>query len=597
MMYHSAVPARRLLGVAVAAATLGLGSLVKRAAYRGTPHVTGTEPPAASSPTLSFRLVDVTREAGLANAHRRLAPHESLKNIAPVIASLAGASAAVVDFDGDGWPDVYLTNAALGSRNRLYRNNRDGSFADVAGKAGLADVNREAGSLRALFFDYDNDGRPDLLLDTTWCPKLFHNDGGGRFTDVTKRSGLDHCGYSHASNVLDFDGDGYLDLVIADYYGPVDVQHPATLKFMFNRIVYADNGGPIIVWRNNRDGTFARVPGNLGLKSVGWTHAVGVYDLRGTGRPDLFFATDFNADQLYLNDGRGGFVDASAAMGKKYSRFGMSAEIGDADNDGRPLIAVSDIYDPGHTPAKNSLWKMRSGAVLDNVAGARGVERCGWSWGAKFMDLDNKGALDLVVANGNLSADRDKDYWFRMETINSGDSRINEDARRWPAVGNASWGGYQKKCVFYNRGGRFEDVSALTALGRDESDGRALAAIDFMNNGSPGLVEANMGQPARLYRNDQLNRNRWLGFDLVGTRSNRDAFGAAVRVTLSNGSVLTREQEPANGYESQSDHRLHFGLGPAPKLEAVEIAWPSGRRQRLAGLALDRYHRIVEPRE
>jgi hypothetical protein len=546
---------------------------------------------------LPFRLTEASREVGVVNLHEKLTIHPSLRRVEGFLQGLAGASVAVADFDGDGWPDIYLANSALGSRNRLFRNNHDGTFTDVAEKAGVADVNRDAGTLRAVFFDYDNDGREDLLLTTSYCPKLFHNNGDGTFTDVTKKAGLDkHCGYAYAVNVFDYDGDGYLDIVIGDYYKPVDLSHPSTTKFMFNRLFWADNGGPITVYHNNRDGTFTPVPGALGIKSRGWSHAIGVYDLRHTGHPDLFFATDFNFDQLYYWRPGPRYEDVTSLLGAKYSHFGMNAEIADLDNDGRPTIYTTEIYEPGHAEiAEDNLWKVGD-AGFRNLARERGVAHCGWSWGAKFVDLDNDGNLDLVVTNGMVSADPKSDYWFSLETVNAAGDKTREDVSDWPLFGNKSFSGYQKKCVFYNSGGRFEDVSALTGLGDDDSDGRGLAAIDYLNNGSLSLVEAAVGQPARFYRNEQLNGNHWIGFKLIGRRSNRDAFGAEVSVELKD-KTLSAELEPANGLQSQSDSRLHFGLGASSDVRRVLIRWPSGIRQTLRQFKSDRYNTVEEPLE
>ncbi len=583
------------LGVAVAAAVLLIGASVRRRRYAATPHVTGTAPAATTKDRLPFRLTEVSRRVGLVHAHETLTTHASLERLAPYLKALAGASVAVTDYDGDGWPDVYLANSALGSKNRLFRNNRDGTFTDVAEKAGIADVNKTAGTLRAVFFDYDNDGRPDLLLTTSYCPKLFHNAGDGTFTDVTAGSRLaEHCGYAYAVNVLDYDRDGRLDVIIADFYGDVDMTNPKTRKFLFNSLTFADNGGPINVYHNEGGGRFAPVPGALGIKSRGWTHAIGVYDLRGTGASDLYFATDFNADQLYFQRPSGTYENASNKLDEKYSHFGMNAEIADVDHDGRPVVFVTDIYEPGHVVAELSLLKAGSGN-FNNVALERNLQSCGWSWGAKFVDLDNNGDLDLVVTNGMVSTPSERDYWFKLETANGGRDRSRADIDGWPKFGGDSFSGHQKKCVYYNDGGRFDDVSVLTGMRDDDADGRGLAAIDYLNNGSISLVEAVVGGTARFYRNDQDNGNAWIGFKLIGSRSNRDAFGARVRVELE-GKILSAEVEPANGLQSQSDSRLHFGLGGASGVKRVVIRWPSGTEQTLTGLKTGFYHTVKEPR-
>lgn len=579
--------AARFAALAVAAVVLGAGfwTRARLSPRRGA---------AASGGSAAFRLTEEASRAGLSYVPGRFVPHPSLANLAPRLGSL-GVSVAVADFDADGWPDVFVSNPARGGRNRLFRNERDGTFVDVAAAAGLADAAGAAGAMRALFFDARNSGRQDLLLTTSSCTVLFANQGDGTFRDATARSGLRHCGVSYATNVIDYDGDGYLDVVIADYFKPVDFASPAGYKFMPNSGVAADNGGPISVFRNNRDGTFSPAEGNLGIVSRGWTLSASVYDLRGAGRPDLYFATDFNSDRVYFNEGGGRFRDASGLVEDRYSRNGMSAEIADVDNDGRAAVFVTNIHEPPYALGTNMLWKWLPGERFADVAGMLGIAECGWAWGAKFLDLDNDGLQDLVVTNGYISADPKRNYWYESGVMSAAAGTVSEDARNWPPMRGASLGGYQKKCVYRNAGWRFEDVTDETGWAEDRSDGRGLAAIDEMNDGSPSLIEANEGQPLRFYRNGGRDDGaRWLGFKLIGTRSNRDAFGARVRVRLK-GVTLSREVQPANGFMAQSDGRLHFGLGREPELEEAVIRWPSGRVQCLAGLALNRYHVVKEP--
>jgi hypothetical protein len=528
-----------------------------------------------------------------------LVVHPSLANVqALIVANGGGPGAAVADANGDGRPDLYLTNSAVGSRNVLLINDGDGAFSDESERSGLGAVNASAGSLRALFFDYDNDGREDLLLTTTWCPKLFHNEGGGRFKDATAAAGLDLCGYMPAANAVDYDGDGRLDLILGMYYAPVNVLHPDTTRFMPDSLSTADNGGPIVAFHNDGGGRFSRAPGNLGLKSRGWTFAVGVYDLRGTGRPDLFFATDYGHDQVYWNDGRGRYRDASDRLKYVHGNHGMSAEIGDFRNAGRPAVFVSNIYEPGYTIGDNILWSVDAAGGFTDLARQTGVNRCGWGWGAKFADLDNDGWLDLAQVNGYINGDRRRNGFQMQDGIARIAGRLVEDSKLWPDFTGAAMADRQRKCLFHNEGGKFTDVAALTDYGRQRDPSRALAAIDYLGDGRLALVVTSVGGPTRLYRNDTRNANAWIGFALTGTASNRDAFGATVRLRLKNGLSLSREIEPGNGFLSESDKRAHFGLGAGAEIAEASIQWPSGRRQTLdpRTLKVGAYNAITEPR-
>jgi hypothetical protein len=396
--------------------------------------------------------------------------------------------------------------------------------------------------------------------------------------------------------VIDYDGDGRLDIVTAGYFPPVDIFNPQTTAMLPVRQFYrADGGGALVVYHNDGGGHFSRVPDALGMKSKGWVHAIGVYDLHQSGRQDLYFANDWNYDSVYWNDGSGHFSDASdRATERWYVNSGMSAEIGDFNNDGLAAVFVTDIYEPGNAENLNHFWFASHANTMEDRATDLGVSRCGWAWGSKFVDLGNRGHLDLAISNGFISGNPHRTYWYEDDVLQA-TGEIARDARNWPPMGDASLAGFQSKCVFSWDGQRLVDVSASTEMGQDRSDGRGLAAIDFMNTGLPSLVEANVGQPARFFQNVAKHANHWIGFDLTGTRSNRDAFGAVVTVKLSSGLQQSRELEPANGFQSESDHRLLFGLGANPAIESVSIRWPRSGMQELSGLTIDRYHEVTEP--
>ncbi len=585
---------RRFVGVIAASILFGLGFFIRSKFFENIWISIFAHPIAAP-----FVLVESSKESGLINVHQKFKVSQKLANIAPMLAALAGAAVAVTDYNRDGWMDVYVTNAAKGSMNKLFRNNHDGTFTDVAKQAGIADVNRGGGSFDALFFDYDNDGYDDLLLSAYPCLKLFHNNGNGTFTDVTKKSGLHHCGNTYAMNVIDYDNDGYLDVIVADYYKPVNLLNPQTTKFMWNG-TYADNGGPIVVFHNNRNGTFSSVKGNLGIKSRGWTWAIGIYHLLGSLYPDIFFATDFGPSQLYQNLGHGLFKNRSEFINRD-DDSAMSAEAADLDNDEIPFVSASGIYEPSSATSLygNSLWEFLSPHQAKDIARERRIAHCGWSWGQKFIDLDNDGLLDLIVANGFISAGP-KDYRYQAGILGQGMGDLSTNAKLWPPMKHDSFDGYQQKCVFHNLGKSFEDVTDSVGLVHDFSDGRAVAAIDALNNGRVGFLIANVGQPIHFYLNETKNSNHWIGFTLQGTQSNRDGFGAIIRVK--NGpTTMSRELEPANGLMSESDSRLHFGLGKNPNIREIDVLWPSGIKQRFRGKILkqfkvDHYHLIQEPR-
>lgn len=590
---------RRYTAVAVAAAVLGLGALYQnRTATRPDPPPAAPLPaapapaaprPLGPAPTApAFVLRESAAAAGLRHTPGRATLHPSLAHVEPYLASM-GHGGAVLDYDGDGRMDVFVNSIGHGAPNRLFRNKGDGTFAEVPGAAGLGGLNDRRGFLRALFFDADGDRDPDLVATMNPCSAYLRNDGGVFKEVPPAESGFRHCGLAFSSNAGDLDGDGDLDLVVGDYFKPVDLSSPAAYDFMPNNGVAADNGGPVSVWLNE-GGRFAAVPDAMGLRSPGWTLAVGLYDLRGTGNTDVWLATDFNADRLYFGDGRGGLTDRSSLVEQRWGRNGMSVEVAELEA-GRPSVFVSNIYEVPYDMGENILWTWR-GDHFKNEAPSRGVARCGWAWGAKFADLDNDGLQDLVVVNGHISQNPNKDYRYALRLIGSGARDVMADVRNWLPIGDASLSGYQRKCVYRNVGTRFVDVTDGTGWAADRSDARAVLSIDARNDGRLSLVEVNQNQPLLYYANESPPRP-WVGFSLEGRPPNTGAWGARVEVVTDRGR-MARELRPANGFMSQSDPRLHFGLGEA-RLRSVTVRWPDGRRQTLTGLAPGRYHRLVEP--
>lgn len=552
---------------------------------------TPVEPPKAVGG--GFDLVDVTAKAGIAFVHKKGVYPKPLANIGPWLASI-GAASAVTDFDGDGRMDLYFTSTATGSLNALYRNNGDGTFTDVAAKAGLADVNTPQGSLRPLFFDFDSDADPDLVMTTQWCTRVFRNRGDGSFEETTATAGIAHCALAYASNALDLDGDGDLDLVIGDYFPQVDLQVPTRFDFMQNSLTTADNGGEVFLYENDGTGRFKPFPENMGVKTDGWVQAVGVWDVDGDGKSDLYLAVDYNNDRLYLNKGGAKLVDASSRLENKYSRNGMNSEFADLEGDGKPSIYVTHIYEPPYKLGGNTLWTFDPGlGPARERAKDLGIAACGWAWGGKFADFDNDGLLDLAVTNGYISADPDKNYWYRMSVLASASRAVMADARNWPPIEDYSMSGYQRKCVYRNVGGRFELVTHATGLKDDVGDGRGLALVDAFDEGLPSLLATYIGGPARLFRAVPKGSNAWVGFRLLGKRP-RDAWGASVTVK-GGGRTQRRELEPGNAFMSQSDPRLLFGLGLGGTASEVTVRWPSGLVQKLGPLEAGRYHTLKEP--
>jgi len=544
-----------------------------------------------------FALREVAAESGIAFVHRPPALDPQIAHIEAHVAG-TGAAVSVVDVDQDGWMDLYVANGAAGSHNALYLNQRDGRFADRAAEAGLADLNREGDGCTtgSVWADYDGDGDVDAFLYRWGRPKLMRNEGGLRFVDVTDEAGLGRHVNSNGATWFDADGDGDLDLYVTTYFrDEVDLSKLTTTRIMHESFEFAQNGGKNRLYENRGDGTFVDVTDRAGVGSTRWTLAVVAADLDGDGRQDLYLANDYGPEELYLNRGDGTFAEARGVGLEESSKSGMSASLGDFAGEGSLGVYVTNISKRGYLFQGNNLRvnRLSQGGSLRNVAEGPEVD-CGWAWGAQFGDLNNDGRPDLYVVNGFVSASKERDYWFGMSKIAIGAGKLAEDAQWWPPMEDRSLSGYEPSCVLVNQG-RMRFVNAAAAVGADDLyDGRAVAFADLWNRGVLDVIVANQAGPLLVYKNEVAPERNWLQLELVGTRANREAYGAVVRVEFA-GQVQCQAVVAASGFAAQNDRRLHFGLGDASRADRIEIRWPSGAVTTLANEAGGRVLRVEEP--
>ncbi|HYV84009.1 MAG TPA: CRTAC1 family protein [Pyrinomonadaceae bacterium] len=543
-----------------------------------------------------FQLQEVSKSSGVNFKHEAPVLDHKLDHIMPQVASM-GAAVSVVDFNRDGWADLYVTNSGEGSKNALFKNNHDGSFTDVAAELGIADVN-QAGtgvSMGSVWGDYDNDGYEDLFLYKWGRPELFHNDAGLRFTRVSEKAGLPAWVNANTAVWFDYDRDGRLDLFLGGYYAEdIDLWHLKNTRMMPESFEYAKNGGRKYLFRNLGDGAFEEVSQKAGIDTRRWALAATVADLRGTGNQDLFIANDYGISELYFNDGKE-FREVGKDTGVGFSpKSGMSASVGDILNQGRYSIYVSNISEEGVLIQGNNLWVPVEGSdKYENLARAMDVEIGGWSFGAQFGDLNNDGTLDLYLVNGYVSADRKLNYWYDFSKIAGGNSTIISDAANWPAMDGRSLSGYQQKKVWLNDGaGKFVDVAQAVGAS-DIFDGRAVALVDLWNRGVLDVVVANQRGPLLIYKNNVAPENKWIDFELEGASSNRSAIGAEVKLFW-DGREQVQQVSGGSGFCSQNQRRLHFGLGKNPRIDRAEIHWPSGKIDKLDKPTVDQVYKVKE---
>jgi hypothetical protein len=493
-----------------------------------------------------------------------------------------GASVAVGDFDNDGFDDLFVTDSAEGTTSRLYHNNGDMTFTDVTAKAGVGGGNDPLSIVSdALWLDYDNDGWRDLLVIRFGTPLLYHNEHNGTFKDVTAQSGLTRFGNTIAAIAFDYDNDGRLDLMFGNYFKPqnlLDVksieQDPHVLP---NDLDNAVNGGGVTLWHGLGNGKWEDVTDKAGFgKHTGWTLDVGHGDFNNDGLQDIYLACDYGTDRIFFNNGDGTFRDATEKSIGFDTRKGMNADVGDYDNDGWLDIYVTNITDE-YMKECNMLWHNNHDGTFTDLSRETGTCETLWGWSAKFGDYDNDGLLDLFVVNGLRSAGPENYIPVLVNLITKPGVDFT-DVRGWPDIGNMTWSGYQKKKFFRNLDGQtFKEMSNAVGVDNDK-DGRGIGVGDFDNDGRLDFYQANADQTSLFYHNATTDAGHWLELKLVGTKSNRDAIGA--RVTVKAGArTMIREVDGGNGYAGQSMQRVHFGLGANASVTSIEIHWPSGTVQ------------------
>jgi len=517
------------------------------------------------SQTPAIRFTDVTAKAGIRFVHTNGAFGKKY------LPETLGPGCAFIDFDGDGWQDILLVNGTTwpgqprrGSTPQLYRNNRDGTFIDVTRTAGLA---VEIYGMGAAIGDYNNDGADDIFITALGQSRLFRNTGKGTFTDATAAAGLGGKDeFSSSAAWVDYDKDGQLDLVVANYVQwSIDKDIHCTLDGSRKSYCTPESykGASPRLWRNNGSGTFSDVTAKAGLQdATSKGLGVAILDQNMDGWPDILLANDTQPNKLYVNNGKGSFSDRGVLSGIAFSedgvaRAGMGVDAADYDRSGRPSVIISNFSNQ-----MLSLYHNEGSGLFVDEAPRSEVGRASLltlGFACFFFDYDLDGWLDIFVANGHIEAD--------IERIQS---RIKYA---------------QPPHIFRNNGGgKFTDVTK--ALGPEFAAprvARGAAYADIDNDGDLDLLMTVNGGAARLFRNDS-GTNKSVRIRLAGERSNRNGIGAVVKVNAGPDRQW-QMMRSGSSYLSQSELVLTFGLGNRAQADSIEITWPSGQIDRLANVA------------
>jgi len=541
-------------------------------------------PKPVAQPATQIEFEDIAAKAGV----RFVTMNSPTPNKNQIETMVSGV--ALLDYDGDGYLDIYLVNgAAIPSLkkespaywNRLYRNNHDGTFTDVTERAGVAGAGYGMG---VAVGDYDNDGRPDIFLANVTDNQLFHNNGNGTFTELTAKAGLKGAQmdgkkmWSVGAGWFDYNNDGKLDLFVVNYcvwdvnkdpYCPLKSGvraycHPKLYKSLHNTL-----------YRNNGNGTFTDVSQETGIAAYfGKGMSVSFADYDGDGFIDAFVANDTTPAFLFHNLGGKKFEEVGVSAGVAYAPdgstlSGMGSDFRDVNNDGRPDIWYTAVEHQSFPLLINS-----GHGDFEDLTLASGLqatsEMSGWSNG--IFDFDNDGWKDLFVARANV-----------LDNI----SQLTPD-RPYP----------EPNSTFRNLGnGKFQQVSA-TAGGDFQiaAAHRGAAFGDLFNDGLIDAVVTVLGGQVKIFRNVSQSANHWILLRLTGTRSNRMGIGAQIHIVTGDGHSQWNEVTTSTGYTSSSDDRVHFGLGKSASIKEIEVRWPSGTRQTIHDVAADRIVDIEEPR-
>lgn len=512
--------------------------------------------------------------------------HENARSANRFLPETVGSGCAFIDYDNDGWMDIFLVNTGpcdfyrprKPTPNALYHNNRDGTFTDVTRRAGL-----EGGifGMGVAVGDYDNDGYPDLYLTGYGRNILYRNNGDGTFSDVTHAAGVANPGWSTSAVWFDYDNDGLLDLFVCNFVELTAATpnlcglNPLHKRFYCTPRMFEPR--PSVLYHNNGDGAFTETGRLTSIgKSPGKAHGVVATDVNGDGLLDLFVANDSAANFLFINRGRGVFEEAAFAAGVAFNehgrpRAGMGVDSADYDNDGRMDLFVANVdrerfsiyHNDGRELFTDQATNSRIGPATQYLSG----------WGLKFFDYDNDGNVDLVLANGHpddMVADYTPNVRYDEPML-----LFHNDGRSWTNVTGRAGDAFQQNW-----------------------NARGLAVGDFDNDGALDLLISNNGGHPLLLRNRHGARNSWLGLKLAGVRSNRDGIGA--RITWTFGGVTRSRLKTGGGsFLSSHDPREVLGAGQARKIDLLEIRWPAPSQHvdRFENLPVNRYVRITEGKE
>ena len=503
-------------------------------------------------------------------------------------------SISVMDINTDGYPDLYVTYPILGEKNLIYINGEGREFIKSNQYSNIRDVNQEFVSMRAGWFDFNEDGHEDLFIARFGCHSLYLYDPLKQIYNEEPNA-VSYCSNPWGINIVDLNKDSYLDIAFANYYPQINLNKEKPKWFLFLLRGDEEFGGKNAYLINKKGRSFFVDKTNV-FQYKNHSSAIGVSDINNDTWPDIFVANDFTYDRLYLNiKGVLKEVTFSYIEGKNHGFAGMNAEFIDLNNDLWPDLYISNLFHPPYVNRRNLLWLNQSGQKFTEQGKKFKIHKCGWSWGAKFADFDNDGDLDLVVGNGFVRGSRSQkgkyNQWFskirRDATMPFIRDNLHTNQGGVDDFSLVDYSGFQETCIFENKGKEFSNISKQANVGGFYNS-RATIILDFNNDGKMDFLTGNYNDKLNLYKNVSSSQGNWVAFD-IRNKKGAIALGAKVILSTQSGRKFMRETYPHNGFGGQNDWRVHFGIG-SEQPKSLEVQY----RGQLYSIKLNKVNEYIK---
>ncbi len=529
---------------------------------------------------IGFTLKNVTTQYNLKHLHKTFKINNNFHKVEKWLSAI-GASVSVVDIDQDGFQDIFFNDSSKENNHGLFINDHHGHFIESSKQFKIDKLSFPQPITRPLFFDCNNDGYPDMFLLSS-CPQLFLNHGGKFFEDITVQSGLSkYCSnVGFAANAFDYDKDGNLDLIWANYNSSdyINTGGDGT-GILPENFLDSKNKAKVFLMKGDgqchfKDKTYL-LPTQ---KFQGWYFDIGIQDFFKSGQQDIWFSSDFGINHLLkFNSKNNNWEDKSNLIDKiGLSRNGMSYTSSDINHDQNASVYVSSVFQPSEKVYGNQLWSLANDKKSFNEnAYDKNIHSCGWSWGAQFLDLNNDSWDDLVVTNGMFGDGTKKSLWYPLAILDSAGRKFMGDYKNWPDMSIYDLEGGQQDCIYVNRGKNeaFLKVPDSFGFDKDKKNSRAIAYIDINNNGKYTLLIANQNDYTEAYDVISDAPFNWIGLDLKVVNHKSFAVGAKVIWKLSDGTESFKEMRPIQGFSSQNDPRFRLAFPTNLQITKITIQW------------------------